>query len=295
MPSLKDIKNRISSVKNTQKITNAMKLVSASKFAKANAAVSSARPYSTSLSNVVARVFQSEEGKFDSPLVRSRESGKLLLLVLSTDRGLCGGLNTNSFKFTEKWIRARVAEGEEVLLILGGRKASQNRKKFALAGGKIISEREKLTDAPSYAKAKEIAEELVSSFLEASDNSEIKQVHIAYPKFESALAQTPKVDQFLPLVLDKTENSVGSNDSYVIEPAADQILDTLIKKQLNSFVFQALLECAASEHGARMSAMDSATRNAKEVTKKLTIQYNRARQAAITTELTEIISGAESL
>lgn len=292
MPNLKDIKNRISSVKSTQKITNAMKLVSASKFAKANAAVVSARPYSNSLGEIVSRLFANEDNVVECPLIKQKGNGKILLLLLSTDRGLCGGLNTNNFKVIEKWLLKQKSSGVKVDIILGGRKAIQNKRRFTTAGANIIEAKEKVTDLPNYAKAKNIAEDLINRFIA----DQYSFVFVGYNKFVSALNQEPTLGQFLPVSLEvEKSNDSSSTDPYLVEPSPQEILETLLKKQLYSFVFQALLESAASEQGARMTAMDSATNNAKEVTKKLTLQYNRARQAAITTELTEIISGAESL
>lgn len=328
MPSLKDIKDRIKSVKGTQKITNAMKLVSASKFAKANQMVNASRPYSDALKRATGRIIPTLEDDFYNPLLgrigdlglknglggagdegvdhghadgnaESKASLKKLILVFSTDRGLCGGLNTNNFKNIEKWLKEQQLAGHQVDIVIGGRKAHQNRARFTAHGAKIIKSMEKLTERVDFDKAKDLASYLIDNY---RDNG-YDEIHLGFTRFESALSQVPIVERFLPISLEEVVLDVGSEqetelksaDDYIIEPDAESVVNSLIERQLFVLIKQVMLESMASEHGARMTAMDSATNNAKEVTKKLTLQYNRARQAAITTELTEIISGAESL
>ena len=291
MASLKDIRTRINSVKSTQKITNAMKLVSAAKFSRANHAVRHSRPYRERLSVMVKRLTRSVGENTSSSYLKGSEKGKLLVVVVSTDRGLCGPLNTNVFKKFSQFVSEAKANGEEIEVIAWGRKAISYLKKEPY---RIIEEKERTLDRPSVAKGNELAERLVEIYLDK--NNSYKSIQIIYPKFRSVLEQTPTVLKLLPVSLEDGENGDQEEEQeYLTEPSLDEILDDLLNRQMKTELFQILLEGAASEHGARMTAMDAATNNAKEVIRKLTLQYNRARQAAITTELTEIISGAEAL
>ena len=290
MANLKDIKRRIGSVKSTQKITNAMKLVSAAKFARANAAVEASRPYSRAFKAMVDRLIQSEGQDIDSALLKESKEEKVLLVVFATDRGLCGGLNSNLFKRANEFIRTKNAEGTEVDLFACGRRAISFAKKQE---NRCIEKMEKVLEKPSVTAARDLAHSWVGLFKDQS----YQAVYILYPKFKSALEQFSEIDRVLPLQLevsDEATNPVAPGD-LIVEPAFDSFIDSLLEKKLLIEIYEALLNGAASEHGARMTAMDSATSNARDVIKKLTLQYNRARQAAITTELTEIISGAEAL
>lgn len=289
MANLKDIKRRIGSVKSTQKITNAMKLVSAAKFARANAAVEASRPYADAFKGMVGRLLASEAKKLDSFLLKQKPEKRVLLVILGTDRGLCGALNTNTFKMAQSFISEKQDDGVEVDLYACGRRSISFVKKLS---NTCIARQEKVLEKPSIGLARELKEK----WLEGFENESYQSVYIIYPRFNSALDQVPVVDKLLPMVVEQDITSQDTSEGdLIVEPALEDFLDRLLEKKLLGSIFDALLNGAASEHGSRMTAMDSATNNAAEVIKKLTLQYNRARQAAITTELTEIISGAEAL
>lgn len=292
MASLKDIKRRIRSVKSTQKITNAMKLVSASKFSRATHAVQASRPYGKGLDRMVANILAagSGDGQLSSDLIGKKDGRRVLIVVVGSDRGLCGALNTNLFKKVDSSIKELGAQDKEVLCLGWGRRPQQYCRKVGLSLD--IGEEKVLTDT-SYQQAVRLSDVLVNEFR----TKEFSEVYLAYSRFKSAVEQTPTVTKVLPFIASDHESEpvAGSSIDFVIEPKPELVVERLIQRWLVSTVHRVLLESAASEHGARMSAMDNATNNAKEVQKKLTLVYNRARQAAITTELTEIISGAEAL
>lgn len=287
MASLKDIKTRIGIVKSTQKITNAMKLVSAAKFARASHAAEAARPYAKALDKIVSKLIAGKAG-LESPLLRKSEEKKILILMLTPDRGLCGGLNSNMAKAVQAFIREKAAAGvAQVDLYAAGRRASLFGKKNNLAFKKQL---EKVLDKASVDTARSLTKDVIEAFT----SGEYDRVYVAYSYFKSALDQTPQIDQLLPVPLNQNAGEGRSLD-LIVEPKLDKILDKLLERNIVTSLFASLLSTLASEHGARMTAMDSATNNAREVIKKLTLQYNRARQAAITKELIEIISGAEAL
>jgi len=288
MANLKDIKRRMLSVKNTQKITHAMKLVSASKFARANQAVIASRPYGDAFDKMVSQLVSLAGDTLKSPLLRkTSEEKKILIVLIATDRGLCGALNSNLFKNALRFVRQKSAEGATVDFVNWGRRASGFSKKL---GVKAKSEREKVLDKPNYDSARTLAEGIVETFTKDSYDS----VYLAYVEFKSALVQSPKVRQLLPVQGDVAAD-MAPPVNIIVEPSPEELLESLLKKQVASIVFRAFLEGSASEQGARMTAMDSATKNAKEVVRKLSLQYNRGRQAAITKELIEITSGADAL
>lgn len=290
MPSLKDIRRRIGSVKSTQKITRAMKLVSAAKFARANGAVVAARPYGRALDAMVARLVSGAGEEYSSPLLVARPEKRVLIAILATDRGFCGGLNSNLFKSVMQFIAEKRAAGVEVELLPLGRRARHfsNKLKYRSEGG-----REKVLEKVNYEVAKELATLLSDRFV----NEGFDRVYVAYVEFKSALSQSPKVLQLLPVVGSGEGVAASSGDvsNVIIEPAISELLDRLLRREITSLVLRCMLEGSASEHGARMTAMDSATNNANEVLRRMSIQYNRARQAAITKELIEITSGAQAL
>lgn len=289
MASLKDIKRRIGTVKNTGKITQAMKLVSAAKFARASHAVSASRPFSKTFSEVVSEVVASGISVEDSPLLRQSAEKRVLLLLIATDRGLCGSLNSNLFKKVDPFIADKKAQGIEVDIAAWGRRASSYAK--SLKDVIVTANLEKVLDRPVYTDIKKSAKEFIDQFTSGKYDA----VYIAYNIFESALAQSPVIDLALPVIVENEGAQEVQASNAIMEPAKAELLPTLLEKKVAFQLFQSVLDASASEHGARMSAMDSATRNSKEVEKKLTIQYNRARQAAITKELIEIVSGAEAL
>ncbi len=286
MPSLKDIKNRIHSVSNTAKITNAMKLVSAAKFARASHAVTAARPYSQAFDQMVTRLL-SASNISESPLLRRSEEKRALLVIVATDRGLCGGLNSALFKRVSKFLEEKREAGVVVDLACWGRRAVS----FGNSRDEsVINRREKVLDRPNFQVASALGQELISEFQKET----YEAVYVAFAEFQSALTQKPTVNQLLPLVHQTREEGASATD-VIIEPNSEELYAKLLERRVLINLMQALFEGYASEHGARMTAMDSATRNAKEVKRKLTLQYNRARQAAITKELIEITSGAEAL
>ena len=287
MASLKDIKTRIGSVKSTQKITNAMKLVSAAKFARASHAAEAARPYAKALDKIVSKLLAGK-AELESPLLREGEEKKILVLMLAPDRGLCGGLNSNMAKAVQAFIRTKTSQGvTQVDLYAAGRRAQLFGKKQNLGMKKQL---EKVLEKASVDTARSLSKDVVEAFTQG----EYDRVYVAYSYFKSALDQTPQIDQLLPVPLNQSKGEGRSTDT-IVEPGLDELLDKLLERKIVTNLYAALLSSLASEHGARMTAMDSATNNAREVIKKLTLQYNRARQAAITKELIEIISGAEAL
>jgi len=292
MPSLKSIKKRISSVKNTRQITKAMKMVSAAKLRRAQEAVVAARPFANKLQQVIASLARREEHDAH-PLLAERGKGKALIVLVTSDRGLCGGFNSNVSKAVERHIRANPDGYEQLDLLLIGRKGNDYLKRRP--GMSIYKVHENLlgTGQVSYAPASLIGQELVELFA----SEQYDAVFLAFNAFRSAISQEPQIMQLLPVAPPAADEGRGDAylADYIYEPNVTEVLSQLLPKYVEVQVFRAFLESVASEHGARMSAMDSASKNASEMIGKLTLQYNRARQAAITKELMEIISGAESI
>jgi len=285
MANLKAIKKRIVSVKNTRQITKAMKMVSAAKLRRAQENVVAARPYAGKLAEVLERLAQSADVDA-SPLMVKRDGGRILLVVVTSDRGLCGGFNANLCKATERLIKERAGEWKEVSLMTIGRKGYE----FLKSRHKVRKNHSGIFSALNYQTAALVAGELIEGYLA----EEYDEVHIIYNAFRSVMSQDVTLEQLLPVVPKQgAEEEVQTQ--YIYEPSKGALLDELLPKHIDVQVFKALLESVASEHGARMTAMDSASKNATEMIGKLTLIYNRARQAAITTELMEIISGAESI
>ena len=291
MASLKELKGRINSVKSTQKITKAKQMVAAAKLRRAQANAEAARPYASRLAEVM--------GSLSSRIVISNSSPKLLagtgkdqvhlLVVANSDRGLCGAFNANIVKAARVKAKALEAEGKTVLFYLVGRKGravfKREYPKAILAQFDTHEVRE-----PGYAEAGSIVEELIALF----DAGKFDVAHLFFSRFRSALVQEPTEQQIIPVPAPKVAVDTG-NAVVEYEPDEEQLLAALLPRYLRTQLFGALLENSASEQGASMTAMDNATRNAGELINKLTIQYNRSRQAAITTELIEIIAGAEAL
>jgi len=285
MANLKSIKKRIVSVKNTRQITAAMKMVSAAKLRRAQENVVAARPYAGKLAEVLERLAQSQEADA-SPLMVKRDTGRALLVVVTSDRGLCGGFNANLSKAAERFIKERAGEFKELTLMTIGRKGYEflrNRHTVRKHHGNIFS-------TLSYQTAALIAAELIEGYLA----EEYDEVYVIYNAFKSVMTQDITLEQLLPIA-PKAGSSEEQSTEYIYEPSKAALLDELLPKHIEVQVFKSLLESLASEHGARMTAMDSASKNATEMIGKLTLIYNRARQASITTELMEIISGSESI
>lgn len=292
MASLKELKGRINSVKSTQKITKAKQMVAAAKLRRAQAAAEAARPYATRLAAVMASLAGKVSGDSAPKLLRGTGSDRRhLLVVVNTDKGLCGGLNANLVKAAKIKARELIAEGKEVQFYLVGKKGRAPIKRdFA---DRIAQNFDTSTVRyPGYAEAEAIAEELIALYAEGKFDI----AHLVYPTFKSALVQDPTVAQLIPVPALAAATATAGGDAVVeYEPDEEAILEALLPRYVKTQVFGALIELAASEQGASMTAMDNATRNAGDLINKLTIQYNRSRQAAITTELIEIIAGAEAL
>jgi F-type H+-transporting ATPase subunit gamma len=294
MPSLKELKLRRDSVKSTQKITKAKQMVAAAKLRKAQAAAEAARPYSTRLEAVVASLaskIAGGTGEGASPLLAGSGKDQVhLLVVANSDRGLAGAFNANIVKAALAKARALELDGKTIQFYLIGRKGRPVISRTY--PGKIVAQYDTTgTKEPGFAQAQAIAQELSQMFLDGK----FDVAHLFYSRFKSALAQIPTEQQIIPVKIpaDADRNAIPATVEY--EPSEEAILDDLLPRNISIQLFKALLENNASEQGASMTAMDNATRNAGDLINKLNIQYNRSRQAAITTELVEIISGAEAL
>ena len=289
MASLKDIKKRIGTVKNTQQITKAMKMVSAAKLRRAQDAVTAARPYADKMMDVLSSLALREDAD-SHHLLAERGKGKALVVLITGDRGLCGGFNTNISKAAERFIRANKHGYESYELLIVGRKGNDYLKRRA--GMEIIKVHEHLVGSGqvTYPTGAMLGQEVIDLYR----SDEYDAVFLIYNAFQSAMTQIQKITQLLPIVPKEVDENIHVPE-YLYEPNATEVLQQILPKHIEVQIFRSLLESAASEHGARMTAMDSASKNASEMIGKLTLQYNRARQAAITKELMEIISGAESI
>jgi F-type H+-transporting ATPase subunit gamma len=287
MANLKDIKKRISSVRNTQQITKAMKMVAAARFRKAHQAVVAARPYSDKMHEVLSSLAQREDRKVH-PLLVERGKGSALVVVLTSDRGLCGGFNHNVAKAAARFIDQRQEGFERYETLVIGRKGKEYF--TAHVAAPVVKAYEGVTSQASYGVASLLGQEVVAGYGEGRYDG----VFLVYNAFRSAISQEVTVDQLLPIVPREVEEGEVVV-SYLYEPQRTEVLSSLLPKHVEVQIYRAFVESLASEHGARMSAMDSATSNASDMISALTLQYNRARQAVITKELVEIISGAESI
>lgn len=292
MASLKELKGRINSVKSTQKITKAKQMVAAAKLRRAQASAEAARPYAERLSGVMASLASKVSGDSAPKLLAGNGANQRhLLVVVNTDKGLCGGLNANIVKAAKAKARDLIAEGKDVQFYLVGKKGRAPIKRdYADRIEKWFDTSE--VRNPGFEEAEQIADDLITRF----EQDDFDVAHLVYPIFKSALAQDPTVDQLIPVPSPETADAAAGGDAVVeYEPGEEEILEELLPRYVRTQLFGALLEREASEQGASMTAMDNATRNAGDLINKLTIQYNRSRQAAITTELIEIIAGAEAL
>ena len=286
MASLKSIKKRIVSVKNTRQITKAMKMVSAAKLRRAQENVVAARPYAKKLGEVLQSLAASLEGDLN-PLLEKREAKKLLLIVLTSDRGLCGGFNTNLCKAADRYIKEKTAAYEQISVMTVGRKGYE----FLKSRYTVYKNFANVLAKPNYQTAAMLAQEVIDGFV-AGDYD---QVELLYNSFRTVMTQDITFQQMLPVVPEETSAADETPVEFIYEPSVGELLAEILPKNIEVQIFKAMLETVAGEHGARMTAMDSASKNANEMIGKLTLQYNRARQAAITTELMEIISGSESI
>jgi F-type H+-transporting ATPase subunit gamma len=292
MPSLDDLKKRIKSVKSTQKITKAMKMVAAAKLRKAQESAEKGRPYSQKMQNIILNLTNSINDPQNAPklLVGNGNDKTYLCLVLTADRGLCGGFNSNICKLAKTNFKKILNEGKELKIITVGSKGLDQIKREY---GKYVIKKFSFKDKKkiTFVEAEIIGNEIINLF----NNNEFDKCILFYNNFKNVITQIPQAQQIIPAESNSSEKTDEKTLSYEFEPDEDEILEDLLPKNISTQIFKALLENAASEQGSRMTAMDNATRNAGDLVDKLTINYNRSRQASITKELIEIISGAESL
>ena len=292
MPSLDDLKKRIKSVKSTQKITKAMKMVAAAKLTKAQENAEKGRPYSEKLQNIILNLTKSISDDTNAPklLAGNGKDKVYLCVVITADRGLCGGFNSNICKLAKSHFKNILKSGKTLKIITVGSKGHDQ----------IKSEYgEYIIDKKSFKEKKQIsfkeANEIGKKVIELYEQEQFDKCFIFYNNFKNVITQIPRAEQIIPTYIKKDDKAKENMLFYEFEPDEDEILEDLLPKNVSVQIFKAFLENAASEQGSRMTAMDNATRNAGDLVDKLTINYNRSRQASITKELIEIISGAESL
>jgi len=292
MPSLDDLKKRISSVKSTQKITKAMKMVAAAKLRRAQESAEKGRPFSEKMNNIILNLSNSISDKKNASkfLVGTGKDNVHLCVVITADRGLCGGFNTNICRKAKIYFEQILKERKILKIFTVGSKGYDQLKRNY---GKYIVDKINFKGVKkiTYKEAEEIGTKIIKLFNE----SQFDVCKIFYNKFKNVITQIPQAQQIIPVESQKDDKNKKSDDFYEFEPEEEEILENLLPRNISTQIFKAFLENAASEQGSRMTAMDNATRNAGDLVEKLTITYNRSRQAAITKELIEIISGAESL
>ena len=287
MPSLRDIKRKITSVKKTQQITKAMKMVAAAKLRRSQERVIAARPYSRKMLAVIASLAARVE-RAQHPLLAKREPKRVKLMILTSDRGLCGAYNTNIIRKAVEAVREFQAQGKEVRLNIVGRKGRDVfRKRSAYTLGQTWTDLGMI----DYNKSAAVGRNIVEKFTAG----ETDEVYLLYNEFKSVIQQKVTLEKLLPVEPPAETDPFMAAVDYLYEPSAEAILSSILPKHIEVQLFRALLESQASEMGARMTAMDSATRNAKEMIEKLTLKFNKQRQAAITKEISEIVGGAEAL
>ena len=292
MPSLDDLKKRIKSVKSTQKITKAMKMVAAAKLRKAQESAEKGRPYSQKMQNIILNLTKSITDPENAPklLVGTGKDNTYLCVVLTADRGLCGGFNSNICKLAKSNFKKFLSEGKDLKIITVGTKGlDQIKRDYGKYIIKKLSFKEK--KQITYNEAEIVGNEIIDLFKQ----NQFDKCILYFNNFKNVITQIPEAQQIIPAESKISEPNKLNSYQYEFEPEEDEILEDLLPKNISTQVFKAFLENAASEQGSRMTAMDNATRNAGDLVDKLTINYNRSRQASITKELIEIISGAESL
>lgn len=289
MPSLKDLKNRISSVKSTQKITSAMKMVAAAKLRRAQDQALASRPYTSLMDKIVSKISSKATGTSIDLLTGKPENKTQLLVVFSADRGLCGGFNGSITRSVKKEINDLQQNGVNVKLLMVGKKSADSLNREY--GNLFIDKIEGKSAKPNYADAEVLATKIIDLF----ENGDFGVCRVIYNKFVSAIAQEVTFKSLIPAEVQINEEDKDTASIYDFEPSEEEILTDLLPRNLATQLFSSQIESTASELAARMTAMDNATRNAGEMIDKLTLQYNRTRQAVITSELIEIISGAEAL
>lgn len=284
MANLKEIRNRINSVSSTMQITSAMKMVSAAKLKKAQDAITAMRPYAEKLTELIQNISSTLEGDAAGVFAEQREVNKVLVVVITSNRGLCGAFNANAIKATRNLIDVTYA-GKQVEVITVGKKGYDILSKSEV----ILENRSDLYDALTFANVEVIAQKIMDAFI----NETYDRVEIVYNQFKNAGTQVVQVEQFLPLK--PIEQTSTASVDYIYEPSKEEIIQNLIPTSLKTQMFKAVLDSNAAEHGARMTAMHKATDNATELRDQLKLTYNKARQAAITNEILEIVGGAEAL
>ena len=292
MPSLDDLKKRIKSVKSTQKITKAMKMVAAAKLRKAQENAEKGRPYSEKMQNIILNLTKSISDPENAPklLIGTGKDEIHLCVIMTADRGLCGGFNSNICKLAKNYFEKILADNKKLKVITVGSKGlDQLKRKYNKYIIKKMSFKEKKTIG--FSEAEEVGKYIIELF----EKNEFDKCTLFYNNFKNVITQIPQEQQIIPTQINKESEINEQSETYEFEPDEDEILEELLPKNISTQVFKAFLENAASEQGSRMTAMDNATRNAGDLVDKLTINYNRSRQASITKELIEIISGAESL
>lgn len=288
MPNLKEVRNRITSVNSTSQITSAMKMVSAAKLRRAQDAITQLRPYASKLKEVLENVTATMESSSGSIYAENRVESNILLIPITSNRGLCGAFNMNVIKLTNRLIREEYA-GKNIHIFPIGKKAYDFYKKGNLSIFKENGEANALFDKLSFDNVAPFAQEVMDAFA----NKRYDKVILIYNRFKNAAVQLPTSEQLLPVV--QAEKVISSGTEYIFEPNKEFIVNELIPKSLKIQFYKALLDSHAAEHGARMTAMHKATDNAKELLRTLRISYNKARQAAITNEILEIVGGANAL
>lgn len=284
MANLKEIRNRISSVSSTMQITSAMKMVSAAKLKKAQDAITAMRPYAEKLTELLQNVSSTLEGDIGGEYTSQREIKKVLVVAITSNRGLCGAFNTNVIKQV-KGI-AENYQGKQVDIFSIGKKGNDILRKT----NTVVENKSEIFDELTFERVSQIAEDLTDKFV----SGEYDKIELVYNQFKNAATQNLQIEQFLPLAPITSTTSTDSTD-YIFEPTKEEIVLTLIPKSLKTQLYKAIRDSFASEHGARMTAMHKATDNATELRNQLKLTYNKARQAAITNEILEIVGGAEAL
>ena len=283
MPNLKEIRNRISSVSSTMQITSAMKMVSAAKLKKAQDAITAMRPYADKLTELLQNFSSNLDADNGSVFTKNREIKNILIVAITSNRGLCGAFNSNIIKQVNE-LAKNYTKGNVSVMAIGKKANDSLSKEF-----KILSNESKIFDDLNFTNVAQIAQVLMNKFKDGS----VDKIELVYNKFKNAATQIVTTEQFLPIVT--SNDQINNNQDYIFEPSKVEIVKTLIPKSLKTQLFKAIRDSFASEHGARMTAMHKATDNATELRDQLKLTYNKARQAAITNEILEIVGGAEAL
>ncbi|MCG1034998.1 ATP synthase F1 subunit gamma [Polaribacter sargassicola] len=286
MANLKEIRNRITSIKSTMQITSAMKMVSAAKLKKAQDAITAMRPYSSKLTELLQNLSATLDSNAGGVYSTQREVSKVLLVVVTSNRGLCGGFNSSITKEVLKTVKEKYSNVDVDLFAIGKKGADTLEKQF-----NIIENNNEIYDDLTFDNVAILAEKLMSLYVDGTYD----KIELLYNQFKNAATQIPQVEQFLPIKPIEGADASEVNSDYIFEPSKEEIIEALIPKSLKTQLYKAIRDSFASEHGARMTAMHKATDNATELRDELLLTYNKARQAAITNEILEIVGGAEAL